>query len=115
MTWVQAILILSTVTLLSVGQIVFKLAATEVVLNRSEFLYSLFSLKSIAGFAIYTAASILWIIALKNLELSIAYPFAALAFLIVPILSYFILDESVSWNTFAGGGFIILGVMISMR
>jgi drug/metabolite transporter (DMT)-like permease len=115
MSWIQAILILCTVILLSIGQIVFKLAAADVVLDRSEFLYSLFSLKSIAGFAVYTAASVLWIISIKDLELSIAYPFAALAFLIVPILSYFILDESVSWNTFAGGAFIILGVIISMR
>jgi len=110
----QLVLILFTVFLLSVGQILFKLASSDIVLTPAGMLSSFLSLKLIAAFAIYSFATALWLIALKGLPLRVAYPFAALAFFIVPTLAHFLLGESLSWNTYAGAAVIALGVFISV-
>lgn len=114
MTLLQLLLILFTVVLLSVGQILFKLASEDVVLTPTEILPSLVSFKLAAAFVVYFVATILWIIALKDVHLRVAYPFAALAFFIVPTLAHFLLGESLSWNTYAGAGIIALGVFVSV-
>ncbi|MDO8903935.1 hypothetical protein [Hydrogenophaga sp.] len=114
MTLLQFLLILFTVVLLSIGQILFKLASEDVVLTPSEILPSLVSVKLVAAFVVYFVATILWIIALKGVHLRVAYPFAALAFFIVPTLAHFLLGESLSWNTYVGAGIIALGVLVSV-
>jgi drug/metabolite transporter (DMT)-like permease len=43
-----------------------------------------------------------------------AYPFIALAFIIVPILGQFFLHEELSLNTMLGGVLILVGVCVSV-
>jgi drug/metabolite transporter (DMT)-like permease len=64
---------------------------------------------------IYATATILWILALKRVELSVAYPFMALAFFIVPIAGFLFLGESLTIKTFLGAALIIAGLIISVR
>jgi drug/metabolite transporter (DMT)-like permease len=64
---------------------------------------------------IYATATILWILALKRVELSVAYPFMALAFVIVPIAGFVFLGESLTIKTFLGAALIIAGLIISVR
>jgi drug/metabolite transporter (DMT)-like permease len=109
----QLSLILFTVLLLSVGQILFKLASDDIVLNAAGLLPSLLSFKLVVAFTVYSIATILWLVALKDTPLRVAYPFAALAFFIVPTLAHFLLGEALGWNTYVGAGIIALGVVIS--
>lgn len=113
MSMAQILLILFTVFLLSVGQILFKLASNDIDLSYSGLVPSLLSLRLVIAFVVYSIATILWLIALKNLPLRVAYPFAALAFFLVPTLAHFLLDETLSWNTYVGAGIIALGVIVS--
>lgn len=110
----QLSLILFTVILLSAGQILFKLASSDLVLTPAGFLPSLLSLKLIVALAVYSVATILWLIALKAVPLRVAYPFVASAFFIVPTLAHFLLGEELGWNTYAGAGLIALGVIVSV-
>lgn len=114
MTLLQLLLIMFTVFLLSAGQILFKLASEDIVLTYSGILPSLMSLKLVVAFAVYLIATLLWLIALKGVPLRVAYPFAALAFFIVPTLAHFLLGEAHSWNTYAGASIIALGVIVSV-
>lgn len=114
MTFLQVVLILSTVLFLSTGQVLFKLASQDLVLTSSEFLPSLISLKLIAALAIYAMATLLWVVTLKEVPLRIAYSFVGLTFFIVPLLAHFFLGETLSWNTYLGAGIIALGVMVSV-
>ena len=114
MSVLQTALILITVLLLSIGQILFKLAAAEIVMSSAGFLPSLLNLKVLLAFAVYFTATIFWLIALKDVPLRVAYPFAALAFVIVPTMAHFLLGESLSWNTYVGAGIICLGVIVSV-
>lgn len=114
MSLFQLSLILFTVFLLSVGQILFKLASNEIVLTPAELLPSLWNFKLIVAFTVYSVATILWLIALKGVPLRVAYPFAALAFFIVPTLAHFLLGEALGWNTYLGASIIALGVIVSV-
>ena len=110
----QLCLVLFTVCLLAVGQILFKLASADIVLTRAGMLPSLFSVKLVVAFAVYSFATVLWLVALKGLPLRVAYPFVALAFFIVPVLAHFLLGEALGWNTFAGAALIAAGVAVSV-
>ena len=114
MTIFQLTLILFTVFLLSAGQILFKLASSDIVLTPAGLVPSLLSLKLIVAFLVYSVATILWLIALKDISLRLAYPFVAMAFFIVPTLAHFLLGETLNWNTFVGAGIIALGVIVSV-
>jgi len=110
----QLALILSTVFLLSIGQILFKLAAGTLVLSANGFIPSLFNPKLLLAMLVYGVATVLWIVALKGMPLRIAYPFVALGFFIVPTLSHWFLGEPMNWNTYAGAVIIACGVAVSV-
>ena len=114
MSGFQLSLILLTVFLLSVGQILFKLASASLSLTPGEWLASFFSLKLIIALVVYGVATVMWVIALKEVPLRLAYPFVALAFFIVPTLAHFILGEPLNWNTYVGAFIIAIGVYVSV-
>ena len=107
----QIILLLSTVVLLSVGQVLLKLAAMEI---KNIDVSSLLQPKLVLALFIYGIATVLWIATLRQTPLHIAYPFVVLAFLIVPVLSWFWMNEQISLNTILGGVIILIGVWIAV-
>ena len=111
MSFNQIILLLLTVVLLSVGQVLFKLVAMEM---KNIDISSLLQPKLILALFIYGIATVLWIITLRQTPLNIAYPFVGLAFLMVPVLSWFWMNEQISLNTIFGGVIIVIGVWISV-
>jgi uncharacterized membrane protein len=60
-------------------------------------------------------ASITWMLALKEFELSKAYPFMSLSFVIVLILSLFVLKETFSLEKTIGCFLIVAGIIIISR
>ena len=111
MSFNQIMLILLTVMLLSVGQVLFKLAAMDM---KNIDISSLLQPKLILALCVYGIATVLWIAVLRHTPLRIAYPFVGLAFLIVPVLSWFWMDEQISLNTIVGGAVILIGVWIAV-
>lgn len=111
----QFILIIFSVTLLSIGQIIFKMVSQKINIDENVKIFSiLLSPILVLALFVYGIATITWIVALSQIQLHVAYPFAALAFLIVPLLSYYFLGEPLNIYTFIGGGVILLGVFISL-
>ncbi len=110
----QFFLIIFTVVLLSIGQVLFKYASEKINITENGILFGLIlNPIVIIALIIYGIATITWIISLTGVELRVAYPYAALAFLIVPLLSHLFLGESININTFIGAFFILFGVFIS--
>ena len=96
----------------SVGQVLFKLIAKDI--DKYKDIFSLkISIFLIIIFFIYAILTIAWIWLLQKTSLSKAYPIMALAFVIVPLISYFYFDEKVSFTYAIGILFIIIGVFIS--
>lgn len=111
MTISQIVFIALTIAALSVGQVLFKLAAMD--MKNISFL-TLLQPKLILALCVYAVATVLWIGALRTTPLRLAYPFASLAFFIVPILSWLWIGEAISLNTFLGAAVILIGVWISV-
>ena len=97
--------------MLSLGQLLFKLAAMDM---KNIDISSLLQPKFILALCVYGVATIFWIAVLRHTPLRIAYPFMGLAFLIVPVLSWFWMDEQISLNTIVGGTVILLGIWIAV-
>lgn len=66
----------------------------------------------LSGFISAVFASIAWIGALLKFELSYAYPFMSLNFVLVVFLSFFIFQESFNWYKILGLLLICIGVLI---
>ena len=66
----------------------------------------------IFGLILYVGALILWLFALRKVDVSYAYPFTALGFIFVLILSVVWLNESMNIYRLLGISLIIGGVLV---
>jgi drug/metabolite transporter (DMT)-like permease len=106
-------LVLLCVVMISAGQILFKMAAMHATVHAQASVYvQWLSLPLFVALIIYGAATVLWVWLLRHIPLTTAYPLYALAFVIVPIASYFIFDESLGLQHVLGGALIVAGVFV---
>jgi undecaprenyl phosphate-alpha-L-ara4N flippase subunit ArnE len=66
----------------------------------------------ILALILYGSATILWVLALREVPLSIAYPFTALAFVLVPVASAFLFGDALGPRYFLGLAMVVGGVWI---
>jgi drug/metabolite transporter (DMT)-like permease len=116
MTIVNLCLIIICVLVIVAGQILFKLASARVPTSLELELWMKFAFDKylLSAFFLYACSSLLWVFTLKRVELSLAYPFMALAFILVPISCSFFLGEDLNARIFLGAGLIAIGVVISV-
>jgi uncharacterized membrane protein len=110
------LLILIGIIFASLGQVFLKIGMNAVG-SINTFAYSdivsIFSnLYIILGLLMYGLATIFWLIALSQKDLSYVYPFIALTFIIVLLLSKFLLHENVGIYRIAGTIIIVAGLII---
>jgi drug/metabolite transporter (DMT)-like permease len=101
--------------MLAAGQFLFKLTA-----QRAPAIQSLQDLRHLLGepmlwlaLVLYGAATLLWIYLLQRVALVHAYPFAALAFVLVPIGAVMFFGERVSGTFMVGALFIVIGICMT--
>lgn len=99
---------------IATGQILFKLSAASLHESGSWFdsktMVTLF-----CAFALYGITTIAWIWVLQKVELGKAYPLMALAFVLVPLGSHFILGERFHTQYFVGVLFIMFGIVLAVK
>lgn len=99
---------------IAVGQMLFKFGALT--LQRSG---SLFDPKTFGVFfialALYGLTTILWVYVLSKADLGKVYPLMALAFVIVPVGSYFLFGERFQTQYFFGVMLIVLGIFVTIK
>ena len=109
------------VFLMCMGQILFKktaliLSQSYNSINISKLFESLLILIKIPYFflalIVYASATLFWLFILQKIPLSIAYPFTALAMVIIPVLSIFLFQEKLSLNYWIGASLIVIGIII---
>lgn len=101
------------VTGIAFGQILFKLSATG--FQKAGTLYDPASLGILTGaLVLYGLTTIGWVWILQRAELGRVYPLMALAFVIVPVLSYIFLHESFNRQYALGVLLIISGILVSL-
>lgn len=111
MTYLIAIL---CVVGIAAGQILFKLSAAS--WHRTGSLFDPSTLVTLlSALALYGITTIAWVWVLQKIDLGKAYPLMALAFVLVPIGSYFILGERFQTQYFMGVALIMAGIMLAVR
>ena len=63
--------------------------------------------------ALYAGATLLWVRILTTVPLSRAYPFVALAFVLVPAAGYMFFGEPITLRYALGTALIVIGVAIA--
>jgi multidrug transporter EmrE-like cation transporter len=111
MNYFTALLALSSIGLVSIGQLLMKIAANSY--GKLSITQLVLSAPLISAMAAYGASIVLWFFVLKTMPLKLAYPFAALAFVLVPLLAYWVLGESLSLKWLLGSSLIMLGIIIA--
>ena len=69
----------------------------------------------VLGLFIYVISVIFWLVALSRVDLSYAYPFASLSYVIMLIASWWIFDENISLMRLIGTIIIGIGVWLISR
>ena len=67
------------------------------------------------GLAIYACGTLFWLVALSRVDLSYAYPFVSLSYVVMLVASWLLLDEQISLLRIAGSAVVILGVLLISR
>jgi undecaprenyl phosphate-alpha-L-ara4N flippase subunit ArnE len=102
---------------LAVGQLLFKFTAQSMEgenFNGYTILHLFSNPWFIFALFICGGATILWVWVLRQVPLTVAYPFFALSFVIVPFLSSVFLGEHISLNYWIGVGLIIAGIVVTV-
>jgi drug/metabolite transporter (DMT)-like permease len=100
---------------IAAGQILFKRSAAQID-TEGPWLLELARLPAMwAAVALYAVSTLLWVRILTTVPLSRAYPFAALAFVLVPAAGYLVFDEPVNARYALGTALIIVGVIVAAR
>jgi multidrug transporter EmrE-like cation transporter len=90
-----------------VGQMLLKKGAGE-----GDFIAQLFNLFTIVGFAFYGASAILYIVALRKIPVSVAFPSVSVSYIVVALLGAFLYGEPLGWLKLVAIGLILLGVIL---
>ncbi|MFC7321703.1 EamA family transporter [Halobacillus campisalis] len=66
----------------------------------------------LSGFLSAFVASLFWMAAMTKFDISYAYPFMSLSFVLVFLLSVFFFGEPITFQKVMGVSFIVLGIIV---
>lgn len=69
----------------------------------------------LGGLALYAVGTLTWLTVLSRTDLSLAYPFVALSFIITSVLGWMIFHEALSPARVAGLALVVAGVVLCGR
>ena len=114
-------LILVAVTMSAAAQILFKLGLTSAAKAGGSFSTSpalvtaLFTPGVLVGLALYGVGTLVWLSALNRVEVSQAYPFVGLGFVLTAIFGHFLFGDQISVARAGGIILVIAGIIVISR
>lgn len=115
-------LILLSVSMSAVAQVVLKFGMSSTATKTALALGGIHAVKAIAlnpyvwlGLGIYGAGTVLWLGVLSKIDVSQAYPFVGLGFLLTMAFGVFLLGEPFSAGRIAGTLMVLGGVLLVAR
>lgn len=122
MTLQTLLLILVSVSLSAAAQISFKLGVTSAAAQVStsssgvtSLLHALLTPGVLGGLALYGLGTLLWLSALGRVEVSQAYPFVGLGFILTSLLGYALFGEALGLQRVLGILLVIGGIVVVAR
>ncbi len=119
----SVLLILLSISIAVGGQLLLKIGIDRIGINGFGSMKSLIGLFSgiikspmvITGLFLYLISAAIWLVVLSTVDLSFAYPFIGFTYVMVLVLSKFILKEEVNPLRWAGAFIITVGVVVISR
>ena len=113
-------LILGSVALSAIAQLFLKLGMSSVVvqqaLGQGQPLQAAWvvatNLQVLAGLCLYALGAVLWLLVLARVDLSFAYPFVGIGFILTMVLGWWVLGESLGSARLAGTLLVVTGVWL---
>ena len=94
----------------------FSFSSHETIIDKFYFAVSMLINPYIILSLVFTLFSGLsWMIAMTKFDISYAYPYVSLGFLLIFIFSVLLFNEPFSWNKFVGALIIVLGIIVSSK
>ncbi|MFK7965191.1 MAG: multidrug efflux SMR transporter [Burkholderiaceae bacterium] len=112
------LIVLASVSLTALAQLALKLASSRFAAPPADqgFIASLIAQfmhpLTLSAMVLYGGSLVLWLIALRDVPLSVAYPFAGLTIALVAVLGIVVLGEGLAWPQAFGIGMIAVGVIV---
>lgn len=113
------LLIVISVLLGSLGQVILKLGSNKLGTIEgswqtipAEMIRLLKTPEIVIGLGFFGTSFLLWIKVLTRAELSYAYPMMSLGYINVALLSYFLLQETLTPNKVIGTAIVIIGIIV---
>ena len=108
LAWVGLV---ATPIIVAVGQILFKIAGDRMAsVSAGGLLNTAIDPFMVAALAIYAIGTVLWVVTLKFVPLTVAHPFMALSFVVVPLFSWLTLGEAVDMRFALGLALVLAGI-----
>jgi len=119
----SVLLILLSISIAVGGQLMLKIGIDRIGINGFGSMKSLISLFSgiikspmvLTGLFLYLISAAIWLVILSTVDLSFAYPFIGFTYVMVLVLSKFILKEEVNPLRWIGAFIITAGVVVISR
>lgn len=113
------ILILTSIICSSTAQIMLKIGTNRIGNDISSivsfFIKAITTPQIIAGVSLHVGALLFWLLALRRVDVSYAYPFISLGFVFVLLMSAIWLQETVSLDRIIGVILILMGIIYVAR
>jgi drug/metabolite transporter (DMT)-like permease len=87
-------------SLSGLGSLIFRLATNPLV---------------VGGLMIYVVGTLFWLLALSRVDLSFAYPFASMSYILMLLASWLLLNENLTVMRVSGSLVVLLGVLLISR
>ena len=114
--------ILISVVASIIGQLLLKVGMNKmgsITLSAGQFISTSWKMATnpyvFIGLAIYLAGTVFWLAALSRVDLSYAYPFASLSYVVMLVASWLMFDEKIPLGRLIGTVVIGLGVFLISR
>lgn len=99
---------------IATGQLLFKVGANYLHESGTFFCFRV-AVVLFFAFSLYGVTTIGWVWVLQKVDLGKVYPLMALAFVFVPVGSYFLFGERFHIHYFFGVVLILIGIMVTIR
>ena len=106
--------LLTVALILGIGQVFFKIAAERLIVGRgwTALAGSMVGWPMATVLLLYAIATVLWVYLLHGLPLSRAYPFIAMVFAFVPLLSWIVFRDALDLRYGVGLALMVAGLYL---
>lgn len=112
-------LILVSVSLSALAQICFKLGVGSTTATGggrlNDLVAALFTSGVLGGLMLYGVGTLLWLSALGRVEVSQAYPFVGIGFVLTALLGVLVFGDSLSASRLVGMTLVVVGIVLVAR